>query len=101
MLVLLYIYSEHVTGRHAFERPQFPAFDAQIVFQYYHREEKAMINLRIFITILYRVLFPFGDTSRQVSFYLCYLLNTKEDRTMFVLTCVTKWKAPIVHSLSI
>jgi len=24
-LVLLYIYSEHVTGRHAFERPRFPA----------------------------------------------------------------------------
>jgi len=31
----------------------------------------------------------------QVSFYLCYLLNAKKDRTMFVSTCVTKWKAPL------
>jgi len=32
--------------------------------------------------------------STQVSFCLCYLLNAKKDRLMFVSTCVTKWKAP-------
>jgi len=32
--------------------------------------------------------------STQVSFCLSYLLNAKKDRTMFVSTCVTKWKAP-------
>jgi len=32
----------------------------------------------------------------QVSFCL-YLLNVKKDRTMFVSTCVIKWKASIVN----
>jgi len=31
------------------------------------------------------------DTSIVLSFYL---LNAKKDRTMFVSTCVIKWKAP-------
>jgi len=35
--------------------------------------------------------FSFDDTSIVL---LCYLLNTKKDRTMFVSTYVTKWKAP-------
>jgi len=30
----------------------------------------------------------------QVSFYLCYSLNVKKDRTIFVSTCIIKWKAP-------
>jgi len=34
--------------------------------------------------------------STQVSFCLCYLLSAKQDRTMFVSTCVLKWKAPNV-----
>jgi len=30
------------------------------------------------------------------SFCLCYLLNAKKDKTMFVLTCVVKWKASFI-----
>jgi len=29
----------------------------------------------------------------NTSIVLCYLLNAKKDRTTFVSTCVTKWKA--------
>jgi len=41
--------------------------------------------------------FPFGNTSRHK--YLCYLLNAKKDKTIFVSTCVvTKWKASFTRN---
>jgi len=48
-----------------------------------------------------RVLSIWWHKSTQVSFYLCYLLNAKKDRIMFVSTCVTKWKALEVEKLYI
>jgi len=35
-------------------------------------------------------------TQVDTSIVLCYLLNAKKDRTMFVSTCITKWKIPKV-----
>jgi len=42
---------------------------------------------------LYNVLSIWWYKLTQISFYLCYLLNAKKDRTVFVSACV-KGKAP-------
>jgi len=38
------------------------------------------------------------NLATQVSFCLCYLLDTKKNRTMFVSTRVINWKAPFIES---
>jgi len=44
--------------------------------------------------------FLFDETSRyKISFYLCYSLNTKKDRLMLVLICVTKWKTELKNEI--
>jgi len=64
-----------------------PTFDKRV------SKKKFQEYTHYFIQQNYTGCFPFGDKSTQVSFCLCYLLNAKKNRTMFVSTCVIKWKA--------
>jgi len=59
-------------------------------------KRKTGLQFDLNYNVAYIGCFPFGDTSRHKYHCLCYLLSAKENRTMFVSTCVTKWKAPIV-----